>query len=224
MIQLKNRVYFLAQKRYNLSEKVTRYVTMDKRMVLEYLIEENNGYLLTAMAVEKNVTKPFLARYVREMGMEKVARGVYITDDVWPDELFIMQVRSSAVIFSGETALFLHGLLDREYSEISVTVPTGYNASHLKADNVQVRYAPKETYELGVCEVASRSGNTVRVYDKERSICNLIMDRNKVDVQNFQTAIKEYMSLKDKKISRLIEYAEKLGIRDEVMKYVEVLV
>lgn len=121
--------------------------------------------------------------------------------------------------------MFLHGLLDREYSEISVTVPTGYNASHLKTDNnVQVRYAPKETYELGVCEVVSSSGNRIRVYDKERSICNLIMDRNKVEVQNFQTAIKEYMSLKDKKISRLIEYAEKLGIRDEVMKYVEVLV
>ncbi len=197
---------------------------MDKRIVLERLIEENNGYLLTSMAIEKDITKPFLSRYVKEMGMEKVARGVYITDDVWPDELFVMQVRSSAVIFSGETALFLHGLLDREYSEISVTVPTGYNASHLKADNVQVRYAPKETYELGVCEVASSSGNTVRVYDKERSICNLIMDRNKVEVQNFQTAIKEYMSLKEKNISRLIEYAEKLGIRDEVMKYVEVLV
>lgn len=197
---------------------------MDKRIVLERLIEENNGYLLTSMAVENKVTKPFLARYVKEMEMEKVARGVYITDDVWPDELYIMQVRSSAVIFSGETALFLHCLLDREYSEISVTVPTGYNASHLKADNVQVRYAPKETYALGVCEVASSSGNKVRVYDKERSICNLIMERNKVEVQNFQTAIKEYMALKDKKISRLIEYAEKLGIRDEVMKYVEVLV
>ena len=197
---------------------------MDKRIVLERLIEENNGYLLTSMAVENNVTKPFLARYVKEMGMEKVARGVYITEDVWPDELFIMQVRSSAVIFSGETALFLHGLLDREYSEISVTVPTGYNASHLKSKNVQVRYAPKEIYELGVCKVASSSGNMVRVYDKERSICNLIMERNKVEVQNFQTAIKEFMSLKDKKISRLIGYAEKLEIRDEVMKYVEVLV
>lgn len=197
---------------------------MDKRIVLERLIEENNGYLLTSMAVENNVTKPFLARYVKEMGMEKVARGIFITDDVWPDELFIMQVRSSAVIFSGETALFLHGLLDREYTEINVTVPTGYNASHLKKDNVQIRYAPKETYKLGVCEVVSGSGNMVRVYDKERSICNLIMERNKVEVQNFQTAIKEYMSLKDKKISRLIEYAEKLGIRDEVMKYVEVLV
>lgn len=197
---------------------------MDKRTVLELLIEENNGYLLTSMAVANDVSKPYLARYVKEMKMERVARGVYITDDVWPDELFIMQVRNAAVIFSGETALYLHGLIDREYSEICITVPTGYNATHLKCNNVQVRYASKDIYELGVCEVVSSSGNMVRVYDKERSICNLIIDRNKAEVQNFQTAIKEYMSLKDKKLSRLIEYAEKLGIRDEVMKYVEVLV
>lgn len=135
-----------------------------------------------------------------------------------------MQVRNSVVIFSGETALFLHGLIDREYSEICVTVPTGYNASHLKNGNEQVRYASKKTYDLGVCEVASGSGNMVKVYDKERSICILIMERNKTEVQNFQTAIREYMSSKDRQLTRLIAYEEKLGIRDEVMKYVEVLV
>ena len=135
-----------------------------------------------------------------------------------------MQVRNSVVIFSRETALFLHGLIDREYSEICVTVPTGYNASHLKNGNEQVRYASKKIYDLGVCEVASGSGNMVKVYDKERSICILIMERNKTEVQNFQTAIREYMSSKDRQLTRLIAYAEKLGIRDEVMKYVEVLV
>ena len=197
---------------------------MRKDNILESLIEENNGYLLTAMATEKGITKPYLARYVKEHDMERVARGIYITEDVWPDELYIMQVRSSAVVFSGETALYLHNLIDREYSEICVTVPTGYNATHLYADNLKVKYVPRDVYELGVCVVASNSGNMVRVYDKERCICDLISDRNKTEVQNFQTAIKEYMSGKDKKLSQLIEYAEKLGIRDEVMKYVEVLV
>ncbi len=44
------------------------------------------------------------------------------------------------------------------------------------------------------------------------------------EVQNFQTAVKDYMTGKEKNLSRLLEYAEKLKIRDEVMKYVEVLV
>ena len=197
---------------------------MDRNKIIQELIEKNNGYLLTSMATEKGITKPYLSKYVKENEMEKVARGIYITEDVWPDELYIMHARNSAVVFSGETALYLHNLLDREYSEICVTVPRGYNATHLKAENVQVRYAAKENYELGVCMLPSASGNMVRVYDRERCICDLIAERNKIEVQNFQTAVKGYMSCRDKQLSRLIEYAKKLKIRDEVMKYVEVLV
>lgn len=195
---------------------------MDKNDILQQLIERNNGYLLSAMVNENNISKAVLSKYVKEKGLERIARGIYITEDVWPDELYIMQVRNKAVIFSGETALYLHGLIDREYSEICVSVPTGYNASHLKNGNVQVKYASKNSYGLGVCAVSSMSGNMVKVYDRERCICDLISDRNKIEVQNFQTAMKEYMSGKDKKLSRLVEYAEKLGVRDEVMKYVEV--
>ena len=195
---------------------------MSKNEILQQLIEENNGYLLSSKVIEKNISKTFLTKYIKENNLERVARGIYITEDVWPDELYIMQVRNAAVIFSGETALYLHGLIDREYSEISVSVPTGYNATHLKTGNVQVKYASKNSYGLGVCTLPSASGNMVRVYDRERCICDLISDRKKIEVQNFQTAIKEYMSEKEKKLSKLIEYAEKLGMRDEVMKYVEV--
>ena len=195
---------------------------MNKNEILQQLINENNGYLLSSMVKEKNISKAFLAKYVKENGLERVARGIYITEDVWPDELYIMQVRNAAVVFSGETALYLHGLIDREYSLICVSVPTGYNATHLKADNIRVKYASKCNYGLGVCTVPSTSGNLVRVYDKERCICDLISDRNKIEVHNFQTSMKEYMLGKGKKLSKLIEYAEKLGMRDEVMKYVEV--
>ncbi|MCM1064077.1 MAG: abortive phage infection protein [Eubacterium sp.] len=195
---------------------------MTKNDILQQLIEENNGYLLSSMAVEKNISKTFLAKYVNENGLERVARGIYITEDVWPDELYIMQVRNAAVIFSGETALYLHGLIDREYSEICISVPTGYNATHLKAENVRIKYASKSSYGLGVCTVPSTSGNMVKVYDRERCICDLVSNRNIIEVQNFQAAMKGYMSEKGKRLSRLIEYAEKLGMRDEVMKYVEV--
>lgn len=195
---------------------------MNKKEILQQLIEENNGYLLSAMVIEKKISKTFLAKYVKENNLERVARGIYIAEDVWPDELYIMQVRNAAVIFSGETALYLHGLIDREYSKICVSVPTGYNATHLKTGNVQIKYASKNSYELGVCTVSSSSGNMVRAYDKERCICDLISNRKKIEVQDFQIAMKGYMSEKGRKLSKLIEYAGKLGMKDEVMKYVEV--
>lgn len=197
---------------------------MSKRITLDRLLEENNGYLLTSQVIEKGISRTALSQYVRNEGLERVARGVYISEDVWPDELFILQARSEKIIFCGETALYLHGLIDREYFKICISVPSGFNVSHIKCDNLQVRYPAKEVHSLGICEVPSSSGNMVHVYDKERCICDLIKHRSNVEVQNFQTAIKEYMADKDKKLSRLVQYAQKLGVRDEVMKYVEVLV
>ena len=70
----------------------------------------------------------------------------------------------------------------------------------------------------------NREGRKSMQKKQERCICDLIRNRNKYEVQVFQTAIKEYMSSKDKKLSQLIVYADMMGIRDEVMKYVEVLV
>ena len=86
------------------------------------------------------------------------------------------------------------------------------------------RLCDMKEYELGVCEVEASSGNLVRVYDKERCICDLVKNRKNTEIQLYQTAIKEYMSDKHKNLSHLIKYAEVLGVRDEVMKYVEVLV
>ena len=197
---------------------------MGKHMILDRLLEENHGYLTTSQVMEKGISRTALSQYVKDEGLERVSRGIYISDDVWPDELFILQARSEKIVFCGETALYLHGLIDREYSKICISVPRGFNVSHIKYNNLQVRYPSKEVHSLGVCEMPSSSGNMVHVYNKERCICDLIKNRSNEEVQNFQTAIKEYMSNNDKKLSRLVQYAQKLGVRDEVMKYVEVLV
>ena len=199
---------------------------MTKKEKIEQFIEKYNGYLVTSLLSNEDISKTYIARYVKEHGMEKVSKGIYITEDVWVDELFVLQQKNAAVIYSGETALYLHGLTDREYMKVCVTVPRGYNASHLKeqVDNVCVKYASEELYGVGVCEAKSSSGNPVKVYDKERCICDLVISRRKYEVQMFKTAMQEYMSSKDKNLSKLIMYSDILGIRDEVMKYVEVMI
>ena len=127
------------------------------------------------------------------------------------------------IIFSGETALYIHGLTDREYGRIEVTVPQGYNAVHLRKKKIQVRSLKEDLYELGETVSESGYGNQIVVYDKERTICDAVINRKKMDVQMFQTAMKEYMIDSGRRLQVLVRYAEKLGIRDEVMKYVEVL-
>lgn len=66
---------------------------------------------------------------------------------------------------------------------------------------------------MGIIEVESNYGNLLRIYDKERCICDMVAERSDVEVQTFQTAMKEYMSSSEKKMDVLLIYAEKLGLR-----------
>ena len=199
-------------------DNVTKYEVIDK------LLEQNNGYLFSKDVEAAGISRTYLANYVKERQLEKVSKGVYISADTWEDELYILQLRYPRVVFSGETALYLHGLIDREYSKITVTVPPRFNRTRLLAEGVLIRQEQEENYELGVCEMQTNFGNTVKTYNREKCICDLVKMRGKVEVQHYQTAIKSYMRSKEKDLNRLVKYADALKVRDEIMKYVEVMV
>ena len=194
-----------------------------KKDILMKLSDENNGYLFTAEVLSHKISKTYLSKFVKENAYERVAHGIYAAPDIWPDELYLLQKMNPKIIFSGETALYTHGLTDREYGRIEVTVPQEYNAVHLRKKKIQVKSLEEELYALGKTIVESGYGNPIIVYDKERAICDAVINRKKMDIQMFQTAIKEYMSDSGRRLQVLVRYAEKLGIRDEMMKYVEVL-
>lgn len=194
---------------------------MKKTDQLHNMIESNNGYLFSSEAEALGISRTYISKYIKENNMEKVAKGIYVTEDTWTDDLFVLQRTYSDLIYSGETALYLHQLIDREYSEISVSVPIGFSGSRLRERGIIIHQEKPETYELGVEEITTNFGNKVRAYNKERCICDLLRNRGKIEVQNFQTGIKSYMRSRNKNLSMLVEYSEKLKIRDEVMKYVE---
>ena len=197
---------------------------MTKYEMINNSIKQNNGYLFVSDIESLGISRTYILKFVRENNLERVGKGIYVTEKTWPDMLYVYQLRAPQIIYSGETALYLNSLMDSEYSEVFVSVPTGYNGNRLREKGVIVHQDREGIYGLGVIDVKTQFGNTVKVYDKERCICDLIKNRNKYEVQTFQTAIKGYMRGRDKRLNRLIKYAEAMKIRDEVMKYVEVMV
>ena len=61
------------------------------------------------------------------------------------------------------------------------------------------------------------------MYDMERTICDIIKNRKKMDPEIFSKALKEYAKRSDKDIRKLRIYAEKLKIEDKVYQYMEIL-
>lgn len=196
---------------------------MDSNSILSQIVEEQNGYLRLVDAQNRDISKYTVMGYIKKNGMEKVASGVYLAQDAWEDKLYSLQIRNRKIIFSYETALYIHNLSDREPFSPVVSVVRGYNAKHLKAAGVIVHTVRQEWLELGLSKAETYAGNTIRIYDKERCICDIIKKKKQMDIQIFQMAITTYFADKDKNIHKLMEYAKTMKLEERVRQYTEVL-
>lgn len=196
---------------------------MSYQDVLKKIIEENSGYLDVNLAKKFEVSSSNITAFKRKNNLIKVAHGLYKTEDTWDDELYVISKVNSRVIFSNETALYLHGLMDREPFEVSVTVYSGYNASHLRKQGIKVYQINKKLYTIGQSSIGTAFNHKVKVYDLERSMCDVVKNREKIDIQIYSTAWKLYLKRDDKDIPKLMEYAKKFGIEDIMRMYMEVV-
>ena len=137
------------------------------------------------------------------------------------DSYFTFNLELPNVIYSHMTALYFHGLsIKAPDNKCDITVPNNYFNYKLKNHNVF--YVDKEIYNMGLTEVETPYGNKVRVYDIERCICDIIRSKNRMDLEHIKYSIRSYIKRKDKNINKLSEYAKKLGIKEEVMNYMEI--
>ena len=196
---------------------------MSKFEVIDQLVESGRGYVRTADVTDAGVSKHTLADYAQKKNLQKVAHGVYMSEAAWQDDYYILSLRNKKIVFSFESALLLHKMTDREPFHMTVTVPIGYNADHLSKQGVAVKHVKREWHRIGVMQVLTNLGNPVPVYDKERTICDLIRNRKDIEIQTYQTAIREYMRSGDKNLHHLAEYAKAFRITEEVKRYTEVM-
>lgn len=190
---------------------------------LEKMAKENGGVLLTSAIVAAGISKPTLADFVKKNEYERVERGVYCSQECWRDDLYLLQLRCPKTVFSHETALFLLDMTDQEPFQYSVTAKNGYNPSHLSTDGVKVFTVKKELFDLGMTEALTPFGHKVILYGPERTVCDMIRSRSKMEIQSVQDALKRYSRRKDKNLHKLMEYANLFHVDKRLNQYLEVL-
>ena len=191
---------------------------------IEELAGSNKGFVKTRDIEAAGISRPMLRKYVDEGRLERVRKGLYVLSDDLSDEFALIQAQSTKTVFSYGTALYLWGLSDRTPHIFDITVPQGTNMSRLKrdAENLRCHYVQPDVYDLGITEIQSPQGATVRLYDKERCICDIIRDKDKIDIQIYTQAIKDYFNTKADR-RKLLKYSKVLGVEEMVRTYMEVL-
>ena len=204
-------------------EKITidEFKNQSNIEIIESLMKMNNGYVTSKVLSELGIHRMYL-NIMKEKGMiEKVGNGIYIDSSRIEDNYFVFGLELPNVIYSHMTALYFHGLsIKAPNDKYDITVPNNY--LNYKIKNHNVFYVSNDIYELGITEVETPMGNRVKAYDIERSICDIIRSKNRMDSEHVKYSIREYLKRKDKDLVKLSKYAEKMGIKDEVMNYMEI--
>ena len=187
------------------------------------IVEKNNGYVTTKEVVENGINKIFLTNMVRNGTLVRISRGYYGLPNYIEDEYYKVASKSKNARFSMATALYLHNLSDRTPLVYNVTLPFGYSGVLQKEKNVILNFVKRELLDLGVIEMTSPFGMKIKVYDIERTICDIIKNKNKMDAEIFSKALKDYAKSRNKNLSKLTKYAKAMNIEKKVSVYMEVL-
>ena len=196
---------------------------MNYDTLLKELSKQRNNIITTAAAEAVGISRAMLSKLCKEGKIQRIAKGQYMLVDEIPDELFSISLRTEHLIFSHETALFLHGISDRTPFVHSITTPANRVPSPVLREECKIYYIKPELFELGRTKLTTPFGNQVSCYDLERTICDIIRSRNKIGTETFLAALKQYAASPKKDLNRLNFYAKKMSLTNVVRQYLEVL-
>lgn len=190
---------------------------------LKPILTQNGNTITTAEANAAGISNERLRQLVKRGVLEHPTFGVYVLPHDFVDRMYATQQRRPKIIYSHETALFLHDLTDRDPISYSVTVPTGYNTVKLREEGFTVYTIKRDLHTVETTEVETMFGHTVRVYTMERTICDCLRSRSRLDVTLLTDALRRYVRRKDKNLNTLMKMAKTFRVEQPLRHYMEVL-
>ena len=200
-----------------------KVIAMKINSVILEALKKNNNVITTAQVMELGFSRYLLSKYEKEGLLERERQGVYVLPNSVHDDMYTLMLRSGKIIFSHDTALFLNGLSERTPFIHSVTISNNTRVSKVIQEECVCYYIKPELHQIGMTIRKTTLGNRVRCYNAERTICDLLRSRNRLDEETVIGAVKNYTASSDKDLNLLAVYASKFRVYKELKRYMEVL-
>ena len=194
----------------------------NKEKMKELLETSPNGTITTAQVTAAGLHRGILQNFVQNGEIYRYGRGLYVQSTAWEDDFSLLQRKYGRGIYSHDTALYLLGYSDRTPTHFTMTFPKGYNSPSLKQEIINIKRVVPKNYSFGVITLPSLCGNPIRVYDLERTLCDILRGAG-CDIQIVIPAMKKYAASKGKDIHKLMQYANQLRVTTKILHYMQVL-
>lgn len=182
---------------------------------------KHGGILKTAELNELGLSSRQVKKLLENGDISKIKQGYYeLADEVNPEEIIIAKLFPKAVIFL-ESALLHYNYTDRIPTawQIAVSRDSEKSQYDIEYPLVEPYYQEPKFLNVGVTKF-DINGVSVRIFDRDRTICDILRYEKKIEKEVFANAVTRYMKDPNKNIRHLFEYAEVLNITNKVQSQI----
>lgn len=194
----------------NLKQQIEKVKTLAKRV---------KGIFRTADLKRLGITAYEIRKMLEKHLIERVKHGYYslaVTVEHRSDVEIIARLFPEGVLCM-YTALFYHGYSDRTPLAWDIAISKDVSKSRFKLDYpfVQPYYMEAHLLSFGITD-ATYDDTVLKMFNKDRLICECIFFESKIDRETYNKAIQSYISDPNKNIANLLEYSKKRRILKKV--------
>jgi len=196
----------------------------NKKKILIDLIKRNKGYIVSKELKELNIHRYHLTQLEKEGRIERIKRGMYKdTSNVTEHEFIEVSKLVPNGVLCLETAIDYHNLSTNIPFEYKVAIPLKSKVVIPDYPPIKLLYFTKSNYELGIIKIRI-AGFDVKIYDIEKTVCDVTRYRKKLGIDLFSEVLKEYLKRKDKNLSKLLNYAKQTKTFKILNEFIEVMI
>lgn len=186
--------------------------------ILRDIFSQHNFVMTTAELKAAKLYYADIQRLMEEGLIEKIKRGYYHwIDEFNGSEVVIINRLFPDAVLCMETALFYYGYSDRNPTEWNLAIDKNVSRQRTKIDYPFIKAYRAESSLLSIGESKGEIDYTeVRIYDRDRTICDVLRNMNKMDKEIFNKAIQNYVKDPKKNIPNLMQYAKELRVQKRV--------
>lgn len=174
--------------------------------------KENAGILKTADFSALKIDYRGIQKLISDGMIEKVKTGYYrlVAEDKDSGEAAIITRLFPDGVLCMHTALFYYGYSDRTPLNWDIAISKNASRTRFNIDYPYVKpcYVAPERLSYGVT-TAFFEGREMRIFDKDRLICECLKYEAELDKETFNKAVQAYISDPKKNIANLLDYAKR---------------
>lgn len=185
--------------------------------IIKEEFRRNNDILKTADFTALKVNYRDIKRLIDDGKIERIKNGYYQLADNDKNEVELIAGLFPDGVICMDSALFYYGYSDKIPLDWHIAVNKHTSKSRFNLDYPYIKpyYVEPEILKIGVT-IADYGKCCMKIYDRDRLICDCLKYENKLDRETFNKAIQSYVVDPKKNISKLMEYAKIRGVVKKV--------